>query len=65
MEQRTIDALIIAYRDLEKIAEHLYDESQLALELDLDNDASLLISQADKVFELAENLSVVISEQED
>lgn len=65
MQPRTINALLEAYRDLHRIADQLYEESQLAFEQDLENDASLLVSQADKIFELAENLDVVISELED
>jgi len=65
MEAKTINALLAAYEALQEIAIKLYDEAQLAFDADLPNDASLLVSQADLIYQLAENLDVVISEQED
>ncbi len=63
METRTISALVSAYLSLEQTAIDLYEEFELAVENENYNDASLLESQADKVYELAENLSIIIREQ--
>lgn len=63
METRTISALVRAYLSLEQTAIDLYEEFELAVGNDNYNDASLLESQADKVYELAENLSIIIREQ--
>jgi len=64
MQPKTINALLKAYEDLQRIADRLYEQAHSAIDADQLQDASLLISQADKIFELAENLEVVISEQE-
>ncbi|MBW4670663.1 MAG: hypothetical protein KME60_25390 [Cyanomargarita calcarea GSE-NOS-MK-12-04C] len=42
---------------------HFYEEFELAVQTGNCNDASLLESQADKVYELAENLEIIIREQ--
>ena len=63
METRTIEALVRAYLSLEQTAIALYEEFELAVEAEKYNDASLLESQADKVYELAENLEIIIREQ--
>lgn len=65
MQPSTISALLEAYDALQKIVIKLYDKAQLALDANLHNDASLLISQADLFFQVAENLDTLISEQED
>ncbi|ELR96464.1 hypothetical protein [Gloeocapsa sp. PCC 73106] len=65
MEQQTKDAFLLAYENLQRIAYRLYEQAQNAIDADLFLDANLLISQADKIFELAENLEIVISEQEE
>ncbi len=65
METRTIEALVRAYLSLERTAIDLYEEFELAVEADNYSDASLLESQADKVYELAENLEIIIKEQSD
>jgi hypothetical protein len=43
----------------------LYVEVDNAVEMDNYNNASLLQSQADKLYETAENLVIVIAEQEE
>ncbi len=53
--------LLVAFRT----AIDLYEEFELAVEADNYSDASLLESQADKVYELAENLEIIIKEQSD
>jgi hypothetical protein len=63
MEIRTIEALVRAYLSLEQAAITLYEEFELAVQTGNYNDASLLESQADKVYELAENLEIIIREQ--
>ncbi len=64
MNQVTKNALLEAYINLQKIVENLYLASDKAVENGEDDDASLLKAQAEKVFERAEAISSVISEQE-
>lgn len=63
METRTIEALVQAYLSLEQTAIDLYEEFELAVQNGKYNDASLLESQADKVYELSQNLEIIIREQ--
>ncbi len=63
METRTIEVLVRAYLSLEHTAIDLYEEFELAVQTGNYSDASLLESQADKVYELAENLEIIIREQ--
>ncbi|OKH31172.1 hypothetical protein NIES2101_41805 [Calothrix sp. HK-06] len=63
MEARTIEALVRAYLSLEQTAIDLYEEFELAVQNSNYNDASLLESQADKVYELSQNLEIIIREQ--
>ncbi|MDF5727835.1 MAG: hypothetical protein PUP92_07290 [Rhizonema sp. PD38] len=63
METRTIEVLVRAYLSLEQTAIDLYEEFELSVQTGNYNDASLLESQADKVYELAENLEIIIREQ--
>jgi hypothetical protein len=53
------------YISLQEIAINLYAEADNAVAEGNYNDASLLQSQADKLYETAENLGIVISEQEE
>ncbi|MBW4670414.1 MAG: hypothetical protein KME60_24115 [Cyanomargarita calcarea GSE-NOS-MK-12-04C] len=64
MNQTTKNALLEAYVNLQKIVEDLYLASDKAIENGEDADAGLLEAQAEKVFERAEAISSVISEQE-
>lgn len=64
MNQTTKNALLQAYINLQKIVEDLYLASDKAIENGEDADASLLGAQAEQVFERAEAISSVISEQE-
>lgn len=64
MKRNTIIALSSAYRRLQQIAAELYEAAEAALENDDFADASLLASRADKLYEEAENLDILISELE-
>ena len=64
MELETRDALLKAYVQLHKIAEELYAAYDRAVDNNKLNDASLLASRADKLYEEAENLELVIFERE-
>jgi hypothetical protein len=65
IENKTIQALEDAYNSLQQIVINLYAEADNAVAQDNYNDASLLQSQADKLYETLENLGVVIEEQEE
>ncbi len=65
IEDRTIQALEDAYSALQQIVINLYAEADNAVVQDNYNDASLLQSQGDKLYETLENLGVVIEEQEE
>jgi hypothetical protein len=65
IEDRTIQALEDAYGALQQIVINLYAEADNAVAQDNYNDASLLQSQGDKLYETLENLGVVIEEQEE
>ena len=62
MKQNTIVALWRAYARLQQIAAELYEAAEVALENDDFDDASLLASRADKLYEEAENLDILIAE---
>lgn len=64
MKQNTITALLQSYARLQQIAAELYEAAEAALENDDFDDASLLASRADKLYEEAENLDILISELE-
>ena len=64
MKQNTITSLLQAYTRLQQIAAQLYEAAEAALENDDFNDASLLASRADKIYEEAENLDILLSELE-
>lgn len=64
MKQNTIVALSQAYGQLQQIASQLYSAAEAALESDDFDDASLLASRADKLYEEAENLDILMMELE-
>ncbi len=64
MKQNTIISLLQAYTQLQQIAAELYTAAEAALENDDFDDASLLASRADKIYEEAENVDILISELE-
>lgn len=53
-----------AYLALQQIISELYAQADAAIALDDYNDGSLLTSQADKLYQMAENLEIIIAEQE-
>ncbi len=65
MKPETREALLKAYAQLHQIIEDLYLASEKALESNNLEDASLLESRADRLYEETENLEFVISELED
>jgi hypothetical protein len=64
VEQTTINALTQAFLRLQQIGSDLYDASFSAYENANLLDASVLVSQADKIYQEAENLEILISELE-
>ena len=64
MKQNTITSLLQVYTQLQQIAAQLYSAAEAALENDDFDDASLLASRADKIYEEAENLDILLSELE-
>lgn len=64
MKQKTIAALLQSYTRLQQTAAELYEAAEAALEDDDFDDASLLASRADRLYEEAENLDILISELE-
>jgi hypothetical protein len=65
MKRETRDVLLRAYAQLQIIIDDLYEAAQKALENNELEDASLLESRADKLYEEGENLEIVILELED
>lgn len=65
IEYTTIEVLENAYNDLQQIVINLYAEADSAVAQGNYNDASLLQSQGDKLYENLENLGVVIEEQKE
>ncbi|MCC5601940.1 hypothetical protein [Nostoc favosum] len=65
MKQTTLDALLKAYAQLHQIIEDLYQAHDNAVANNDDEDASLLVSRADRLYEEVENLELVISELEE
>jgi hypothetical protein len=65
IELRTKEALERAYISLQEIVTNLYAEVDNAVDEGNYNDASLLESQADRLYEVTENLGIVIAEQEE
>ncbi len=64
MKSETRNTLLKAYAQLQEIIDDLYAASEKALENNDIEDASLLATRADKLYEEAENLEFVISELE-
>ncbi|MGL5926447.1 hypothetical protein [Chroococcidiopsis sp.] len=64
MKPSTIVVLLQAYTQLQQLASVLYAAAEAALENNDFDDASLLASRADKLYEEAENLDILISELE-
>ncbi len=64
IEKRTLEALERAYLSLQQVVIDLYAEADRAVAEENYNDASLLQSQANKIYETMENLGIVIAEQE-
>jgi ferritin len=64
MKQTTLNALLQIYNRLEAITRELYDLAEIELELEDFDDASLLQTRADILYEQMENLDVVIRELE-
>lgn len=65
IENRTREALERAYLSLQRIIANLYAEADDAVAAGDYNDASLLQSQADMLYQAAENLGSIIVEQEE
>ncbi len=65
MKPKTRDALLKAYAQLHKIIEDLYEAHDNAVSNNDDDDASLLVSRADRLYVEVENLELVISEMEE
>lgn len=65
MKQETFTILSNVYNQLQQIAAQLYTAAELALQNDDFDDASLLQSRADKIYEEAENIDTLIIELED
>ncbi len=65
MKQTTLDALLKAYAQLHQIVEGLYEAHDNAVANNDDEDASLLVSRADKLYEEVENIELIISELEE
>ncbi len=64
MKQSTFEALLRVYDRLDEITRELYDLAEIELELESFEDASLLQTRADILYEQMENLDIVISELE-
>ncbi len=64
MKPETREVLLKAYAQLEQITSELYDAADVAVEMGDFEDASLLQTRADILYEQMENLDFVISELE-
>lgn len=65
MKPETRNVLLKAYAQLHQIIEDLYKAHDNAVANNDDEDASLLASRADRLYEEVENLEIVISELEE
>ncbi|MDZ7960429.1 MAG: hypothetical protein RMY34_21520 [Aulosira sp. DedQUE10] len=65
IERQTIEALVRAYLALQQIIEDLYAKADNAASSSNYNDASLLTSQAEILYQVAENMETVIAEHEE
>ena len=64
IESRTTDALVRVYLSVQQIVGDLYAEADNAVAEGNYNDASLLTGQADILYQVAENLGTVITQEE-
>ena len=64
MKQSTLNALNHAYVSLQRVVDELYAAAQAALDREDFNDASLLTSKADKLYEEVESIDVLLIELE-
>ena len=64
MKSETRNVLLQAYAQLQEIIDKLYEAHDRAIANNDFDDASLLASRAGRLYEEAENLEIVISEQE-
>ncbi|WP_373530693.1 hypothetical protein [Nostoc sp.] len=64
MKSETRNILLQPYAQLQEIIDELYEAHDRAITNNDFDDASLLASRADRLYEEAENLEIVISEQE-
>ncbi|WP_339381768.1 hypothetical protein [Dendronalium phyllosphericum] len=65
MKQETFTILSRVYDQLQEIAAQLYTAAEVALQNNDFDDASLLQSRADKIYEEAENIDTLIIELEE
>jgi hypothetical protein len=65
MKSSTRNILLKAYAQLQAIIDELYEAHDKAIENNDFDDASLLASRADRLYQEAENLEIVITELED
>lgn len=63
MKSETCHVLLQAYAQLQEIIDELYEADDRAIANNDFDDASLLASRVDILYEEAENLQIVISEQ--
>ena len=64
MKSERRNVLLQAYAQLQEIIDKLYEAHDRAIANNDFDDASLLASRTDRLYEEAENLGIVISEQE-
>ncbi|RCJ18671.1 hypothetical protein A6S26_28220 [Nostoc sp. ATCC 43529] len=65
MKPATRNILLKSYTQLQDIIDELYEAHDMAIANNDFDDASLLASRADRLYEEAENLEIVISEQKE
>ncbi|MBE9206979.1 hypothetical protein IQ244_10700 [Nostoc sp. LEGE 06077] len=65
MKPETINILLKAYAQLQEIIDKLYEAHDRAITNNDFDDASLLASRADKLYQEAENLEILIIELEE
>ena len=65
MEKENTEALLRTYLTIQQLVEDLYTQAENAASLKNYNDASVLTSQAEVLYRVAENLETVISEHEE
>lgn len=64
MKPTTLNALLRVYDRLDEIVDELNNLAEIELELEAFDDASLLQTRADILYEQMENLEVVVKELE-